>query len=242
MEILKKNKQFLEGKVAIITGGSRGIGKETTELFLKKGCRVVIVARTEAELENTTQEFNEYFHNLLPIKADVSKEADQNKIIDYTIKEFKKINILINNAAVCPYKDLEKTDHKTINDTIDINIKGLISLTKLALPYIKKQNFGRIINISSGLGKVGMAGFSVYSATKHAVIGFTKSLALELGQNNSRIKVVTVCPKGTATKMYFNNFPKTKNIFLDSPKKVAKIILKTCDPDKDIKNGEIIDV
>ncbi len=238
MNMLFDKNKFFKGKVALITGGARGIGKETATLFARKGSNVVICSRTETELKSTKKSIEKFHIKILAVRSDISKPEDVDKIITKTINRFGKINFLVNNAAISSFKTLDKTSKQEIDSTLDINLKGLIHLTRKALPYIDKK-YGRIINISSDLGKKGMPGFSVYSATKFGVIGFTQAIAGELEPG---IKAFVVCPKGTNTKMYWKNFPKSRNIFLHSPKKVAKAILETCSPTFRKESGSLIDV
>lgn len=235
--LFSKNNNSLKGKVAVVTGGGRGIGKAIALAFAAEGCNVIINSRTESELRLAEKEIKAKNVNCLAIKADVSKLSDVKKVISETIKKFKKINILVNNAGIGPYKSLEEHSYEEINAILDINLKGLIYFTKEAIPYIKKEGFGRIINISSGIGKVGITNFTVYCATKFGIIGFTEALAGEL--NNA--KVYAVCPGSTDTKLYRSNFPYSKNFLIDKPEKVAKVVLKLC-ISNDFRSGEAVDV
>ena len=233
--LFSKGNNSLKGKVAIVTGGGRGIGKSIALLLADYECKVVIFSRTEKELKETEKEIKQKNVDVLALRADVSKLNDVKRVINGTIKKFVKINILVNNAGIAVYKSLSETNSNEIDNTIDINLKGLIHFTKESLPYIEKENYGRIVNISSGLGKFGMANFAVYCATKFGVIGFTEAIAEELKNN---VKAYTVCTGGTDTKMY----PGTNRAFLDKPEKVAKVVLKVCMPDCRIKNGATVDV
>jgi 3-oxoacyl-[acyl-carrier protein] reductase len=232
------SKSNLRGKVAIVTGGGRGIGRAIALLLAEEGCSVVICSRTEKELKEASEEIKKNNKDVLAIKADVSKLNNVKAVVNETIKKFGKIDILVNNAGIGPYKPLVETGYDEIDAIIDINLKGLIYFTKESLPYLKEE-YGRVINISSGIGKGGMANFTVYCATKFGVIGFTESLAGELKGN---IKTYAVCPGAIDTRLYRSNFPNSRNIFLDSPKKVAKVVSKLCEPDCKVKNGGVVDV
>jgi len=236
--LFSKNNNSLKGKVTIVTGAGRGIGKAIALLLAEQGCNVVIFSRTEKEIKDAEKEIKKKA-DVLALKADVSKLNDVKKVVKETIKKFGKINILINNAGVAMYRPLLNNNDKEIDAILDINLKGLIHFTKEALPYIEKGDYGRIVNISSGLGKFGMANFTVYCATKFGVVGFTEALAGELKGN---VKVYTVCPGGTYTKMYLDMFPGSSKYQLDSPEKVAKVVLKVCMPDCGIRNGAVVDV
>ena len=234
--LFSKNNNPLKGKVAIVAGAGRGIGKAIALALAEQGCNVVINSRTESELRQAEKEIRAKNADVLAIKADVSNLSDVKKIINQTIKKFGKINILVNNAGIGPYKPLEGHSYKEIDDIIDINLKGLIYFTKEALPYLKKENYARIINISSGIGKVGIANFTVYCATKFGIIGFTQALADE-----SKIRVYAVCPGATDTKFYRDNFPYSRNFMIDRPEKVAKVVLRLC-ISGDFRSGEAVDV
>jgi|ETNmetMinimDraft_2_1059921.scaffolds.fasta_scaffold104362_1 short-subunit dehydrogenase len=233
----KNKNQILKNKVAIITGGSRGIGKAVAVALAEQGCNIVINSRTESELKEAEKEIESKNVDVLAIKADVSKLSDVKKVVKESIKKFKRINILVNNAGIGPYKSLKETSYQELESILDINLKGLIYFTKEALPYLQKEGFARIVNISSGIGKVGVANFTVYCAAKFGVIGFTEALADELKD----IKVYSVCPGATDTKLYRSNFPYSRNFLIDKPEKIAKVVLKLCTTDN-IKSGESVNV
>lgn len=227
----------LKSKVAIVTGGSRGIGRAIALLLADRGCNIVIISRTISELMETEKEIKKKNVKVLAIKCDVSKLKDVKKVVKETIKEFKKINILVNNAGIGPYKSLDLLNYKEVDSILDINLKGMVYFSKESLPHLKKENYGRIINISSGLGKSGMANFTVYCASKFGAIGFSEALAGEL----KNIKVFSVCPGATDTKLYRTNFPYSKNFLIDRPEKVAKVVLNLCEPNN-LKSGISVDV
>jgi 3-oxoacyl-[acyl-carrier protein] reductase len=154
--------------------------------------------------------------------------------VNATIKKFDKIDILVNNAGVAVYKDFSKMDMDEINSILDINLKGLILCTKYFLPHMQKRNYGRIINISSGAGKIGIAKFAVYCASKFGVIGFTEALAEELPRD---IRVNAVCPGGVDTQMYASTFGERPSL---KPEHIAKKVLPLCMPNA--PNGKIIEV
>jgi len=236
--LFSKNKNnSLKGKVAVVTGAGRGIGRAIALALAEQGCNVVINSRTETELRQAEKEIKAKNADVLAIKADVSKLSDVKKVISETIKKFRKINILVNNAGIGTYKSLEEHNYGEINGIIDINLKGTIYFAREALPYLKKEDYARIINISSGIGKVGIANFTVYCATKFGVIGFTQALADEL----RNVKVYAVCPGATDTRLYRQNFPTSRNFLIDKPEKVAKVVLRLCLSD-DVRSGEAVEV
>lgn len=229
------NKNKVDGKVVIITGGSRGIGKATALLFAKYKAKVVIASRTEKELKQVEKEIKQYT-DVLAIKADISKIKDIKDIVNKTIKKFKKIDFLINNAGIAIYKSLKNTTEKEIDDTININVTGLIHLSKEALPYLEKTN-GIIVNVSSGAGKYGFPYLSVYCSSKFAVIGFTESLARE----QNKVRVYALCPGSVNTKMYMSISPDTDPKSIDQPEDIAEKIFMLCTTNK-YRSGSAVDV
>lgn len=226
----------LKGQAAIITGSARGIGRAIAIALAKEGCNIVVNSRTKKEVEATAKEIEKLGVSALPIVADISKEKDIEKIVEATMKKFGCIYILVNNAGVGLYKDFIEMSTEEINNTLDINLRGLILCTKAVLPIMLKQKYGRIINISSGAGKAGIAGLAVYCASKFGVIGFTEALADELPEN---IKVYAVCPGGVDTKMYVSMFGQHPSL---KPEDIAKKALPLCMPDSKTRSGSSIEV
>lgn len=230
-------KETLKGKVAIVTGSSRGIGKAIAIALAREGCKIAICSRTESELRQAEKEIKSYT-DIIAVKADVSKIEDAKRVVSETIRKFSKINILVNNAGIGTYAPFSQMQQKDIDLTLDINLKGAIYFAKEALPYIEMESYGRIINISSGLGKFGMANFALYCASKFGLIGFTEALAEEL----ENTKVYAVCPGQTNTRMTTENFPEVDINSIDQPEDVAEVVLRLCMPDCTIKSGAAVDV
>lgn len=232
------NNKTLKGKAAIVTGAGRGIGKAAAMLFAKKGCNLVICSRTESELRLAKKEAEMHKVMCIAIKADISKPKDILKVVKAAKTSFCRINFLINNAGICHRKALQETAFAQIDSTIAINLKGLICMSKEAMPILD-NGYARIINVSSGLGKRGQANYSVYSATKFGVIGFTESIAQELPEG---IRAYSICPKGTNTRMFRDNYPGRGSLFLDTPERVAKAILRACSKDFKLMSGASIEL
>src|SRR5215211_754389 len=145
---------------AIVTGSTRGIGKETALLLLKNGMNVIISSRSQSSIDNTIQDilikFPSKKDNILGLKCDVSKYSDVKSVIDKSIKRFGRINILVNNAGIVYFKSIMDTTEEEWNKTIDINLKGSFLFIKEVLPYmIENKSGGVIVNVSSGAGKYG---------------------------------------------------------------------------------------
>ena len=198
----------LKKKVALITGGSRGIGKAVAELFMKEGAKVVITSKNQKQLQQTSKEIGNPFF----VAGDVRNENDVKNVINKTIKKFGRIDILVNNVGVLPkMKPLDKITEKEWNEIIDVNLNGHFRFTKYVIPQMKK-NGGSIINISSDAGLKAFENFyaDAYAAAKAAIILLTKSWALEYAKNN--IRVNCVCAAVVDTDM-------TRNLWLNTKEK-----------------------
>ena len=224
-------------KIAIVTGGSRGIGKAVALELLKEGYTVVITSRNNKELKEAEKELNKY-GEIIGIKSDVSNYEDIGGLIKEIYNKHKQIDVLVNNAGIALWKELDQMNKKEIDDILDINLKGLTYMCREVIPIMKKQKSGKIINISSGAGKQGYASFAVYCASKFGVIGLSDSLAKEL--NEYGINVYTICPGGVNTKMYIDMEPDVNPNSLLQPEEIAEKIMN-CIKGK-YKNGACIEV
>ncbi|HOG15664.1 MAG TPA: 3-oxoacyl-ACP reductase family protein, partial [Candidatus Absconditabacterales bacterium] len=179
-----------KNKVAIVTGSSRGIGKATALELAKNGASVVI---SSTKLENCTKivkEIEDFGGKAIAVKCDVSNSKDVKNLVDTTIKNFGKIDILVNNAGIGPTKAFEELTEEERDFVININLKGVFLCTNNVIKYMLKQKSGKIISISSILGKRGFAHASSYCTTKAAVINLTRSLAIEYASRNININAV----------------------------------------------------
>ncbi len=190
----------IEGKVALITGASRGIGAATAIYMAKAGAIVVInYKEREEEARKVGEVVEKESAKSLLVKADVSVKANVERMVKEVLRNFGKIDILVNNAGVWTYGEIGKMPEEVWDETININLKGVYYVTNEVVPVMKKNRFGRIINVSSTAGVRGEAFHSHYAATKGALISFTKSLAVELAPFN--ILVNAVAPGWVDTDM-----------------------------------------
>jgi NAD(P)-dependent dehydrogenase (short-subunit alcohol dehydrogenase family) len=171
----------LSGKVAVITGASRGMGKTTSDVLLKQGASVVLVSRSISEKHTSP--------HVLSIKADITKESDCKKIITQTMKRFGKIDVIINNAGMFSGTALENTQLAEWRATTALNLESMFLMCKVALPVMKKQKNGLIVNIGSKISrKTNVTAHKVlYATTKYAVEGFSHALQNEVKQYGIRI-------------------------------------------------------
>ena len=199
----------LENKIVLITGGSRGIGKAIGKLFVEQGARVIITSKNEKILKKTAHEIKASFY----VKGDIRKYKEVKLMVEQTVKKFKKIDILINNAGVLPaMKPLDKITEKEWLETIDVNLNGAFRLTQQIIPHMKKDG-GVIINIASDAGLKAFENFYAdgYSAAKAAIIHLTKVWALEYAKYNIRVNCISAAVVDTDM---------TKKFWLDSKKKI----------------------
>jgi NAD(P)-dependent dehydrogenase (short-subunit alcohol dehydrogenase family) len=183
----------LKDKVAIITGGGYGIGKQIALTYARAGAKLVLAARTPGPLEEARAEVTKLGAATAVIQADVAKEADCARLVDETEKAFGRVDILVNNAGIAgPTKRTTEMALREWQEVIDINLTGAWLASRAAIPAMVKQRAGNILMISSGAGRRGYPLRSPYAASKWAMIGLTQTLAGEWG--NDGIRVNCICP------------------------------------------------
>lgn len=200
----------LQNKITVITGTGKGIGRAVAELFLKEGAMLVLNSRTKADLDSFKKEHAEQSEKITCIPGDITKESTINRIIKETIKKHKRIDILINNAGFGIFKDMVKTTNKEFDDLFNVNVRALYLITRGILPYMINQKEGTIINIASLSGKQGFATGTIYCAAKHAVMGLTRALFLEVRKYN--IRVTAICPGSVDTDFFNRESHTTSNL------------------------------
>jgi 3-oxoacyl-[acyl-carrier protein] reductase len=188
------------GKIALITGGSRGIGAATAIMFARLGADVVInYNANKDEAERVQGDIEKFGRKCLVIKADIGKRSDCKNLVKTTIEKFGRIDILVNNAGIWTEAAIENMTDDILDRLLDINLKGCFYTTTAAVPYMKKQKSGNIIFVASTAAQRGEAFHSHYAASKGALIALTKSLCPELA--NYRIRVNCVAPGWVDTDM-----------------------------------------
>ena len=187
-------------KVAFITGATRGIGRQIAITLAKEGFNIVINYRKENEdLIETKKMVEDQKVKCFTVQGDVSSFEDSERMVKDIIEEFKHIDILVNNAGITKDMLLMRMKKEDFESVIGVNLVGTFNITKNVIPYMMKNRSGRIINVSSVVGISGNAGQTNYSASKAGIIGFTKSLAKEVGSRN--ILVNAVAPGFIETQM-----------------------------------------
>jgi meso-butanediol dehydrogenase/(S,S)-butanediol dehydrogenase/diacetyl reductase len=186
----------LTGKVAIITGGGSGIGKAIALAFIREGAKVVIVGRGGKKLEAAAAEIG---GDCLAVNADVSTASEVEKLVSAALDKFKRINILVNNAAVLLPGTAESLTEEEFDQTLAINVRGLWLVSRAVLPHMRASGGGSIVNIGSVLSLVGTRNRVAYAASKGAVVAMTKAMALDHAGEN--IRVNCICPGIVETEM-----------------------------------------
>jgi 3-oxoacyl-[acyl-carrier protein] reductase len=214
----------LENKTVLVTGGSRGIGKASVELFLKAGAHVGFTFQSAKEEANRTLSSHNSSSHLKAYQINLSNTNEINALVSNVKKDFGQIDILVNNAGIWKEAAIEEMTLDEWNEMMKINLTSVYLLSKLVVPGMKQNNFGRIINIASTAGQRGEAFHSHYAASKGGMISFTKSLASELGKFN--ITVNCVAPGWVVTDMTtdsMSDMETNKKVLSDIPlNKIAK--------------------
>lgn len=236
-------------KIALVTGGTRGIGKKVAEKFAKEGYNLVLnYVSDNTDINSVIDSFKEYQNEVILVKADVSKFNECENLVKEAIEKFGKIDVLVNNAGITKDGLIAMMKEDAFDRVIDVNLKGTFNMTRNVVPYMMKKRCGNIVNISSVVGVAGNAGQSNYAASKAGIIGFTKSLAKELAPRN--IRVNAVAPGFIDTDMTSVLTDKVKdNIYSQIPLKrmgeaeeVANVVYFLSDDESSYITGQVINV
>lgn len=186
----------LAGKVALITGGGSGIGKGIALAFAREGARLVIAGRTRDKLDQTAREIGA---NCMVVRADLGNRRDIDNLVEGTANQFNKIDILVNNAALLLPGTAESHTEEEWNQSFNVNVRGVWQISRAVLPHMRAAGGGSIINIASVLSFVAARNRVAYTATKSAVLGMTRAMALDHAAE--KIRVNCICPGIVDTEM-----------------------------------------
>lgn len=236
-------------KVALITGGTRGIGKQIAIMFAKEGYDVAITYRREnEELENAKREIEANNVKCLAVQGDISIFENCKEVVQKIIEVLGRIDVLVNNAGITKDMLILRMNEEDFKQVVDVNLNGTFNMTKNVIQYMMKVRTGRIINISSVVGISGNAGQTNYAASKAGIIGFTKSLAKEVASRN--ILVNAIAPGFISTDMtgvlkdeikdeIIKNIPLKR---AGTPDDVAKVVRFLASDDSSYITGQVINV
>jgi len=239
------------GKVVLVTGGNAGIGRATARQFAKLGAQVVVSGRRETEGHAVVAEIEELGGKALFVKTDVSKESDVKAMVERTLATFGRLDCAFNNAgieqALTPLPDQTE---ETYDQIMDVNVKGVWLSLKHEIPAMLQNGGGAIVNNSSVAGLIGFATAPIYAASKHAVAGLTKSVALEYAKQNVRVNAVA--PGAIETRMFrdFATAPEVRQMLesahpigrIGRPEEIASTVIWLCSNDASFVTGQIFPI
>lgn len=231
----------LENKVAIITGGARGLGQAMAELFAKEGAKVIAADMGELTYQN---------ENVEGYKLNVASAEECKKFFDYVVEKYGRIDILVNNAGITRDSMTRKMTDEQWDLVIDVNLKGVFNLTRYVGPYMQTQKGGSIINISSIVGEYGNIGQANYAATKAGVIGLAKTWAKEFAMKGSNVRVNAIAPGyimtdilKTVPQELLDGFAKQTMLGrLGQPEEIAKAALFLASDEASYVTGHVLSV
>ncbi len=240
--------QRLEGKVALITGSARGIGKAISLRLASEGARIAVVDIRLEDAQKTADEFKAAGIDARAYAADVSKSADAQATVAAVVQDFGRLDILVNNAGITKDTLLLRMTEAQWDAVLAVNLKGTFNFTQAAVKVMMRQRSGKIVNIASVVGRMGNIGQANYSASKAGVIALAKTTAKEFASRN--IQVNAVAPGYIITDMTAQLSQEVKDTFMrivpagkgGTPEDVANVVYFLCSPDSDYVTGQVINV
>jgi NAD(P)-dependent dehydrogenase (short-subunit alcohol dehydrogenase family) len=213
----------IKNKTALVTGASRGIGKSISVALAESGARVILSARDTRRLETVRKEINDKGGNAVAIPADLSEEADIVSLFDEIKKRYERLDIAVHNAGVGYFEDLADFPMDKFDEIFRVNMRGTFLCCKHAMKLMIPARAGYIINVSSMQGIKGYPKQSAYAATKHGIMGMTKSLSAEAQKHNIRVSVIL--PGAVDTELITDARPELDRSLLIHPEDISKAVL-----------------
>jgi len=200
--------KLLQDKVCIITGAGKGFGRDIARSYYAQGAKLALITRSQTDVDELILEFDN--KRVLSICGDVSNTSVVNQFVSQTVEKFGTIDVLVNNAGMRFRKEFLEIDENELDQVLNVNLKSMVFLCQKVLPYMIEKNSGKIINMSSIAGTLGFANLSGYVMSKSAIVGLTKSLAIEFSDKNIQINALA---PGFCKTSYFDNFQKNKELY-----------------------------
>ena len=230
----------LHGQIALITGAGRGIGRATALLFAREGATLALTSEVPEEIEAVAREVRKHGQAALAVPADLRDESQVNAMVATVLEKLGRVDILVSSAGVAIHGEVATLATEAWDHNFAVNMRGMFLVTRALLPQFIERRAGAIVNISSALGKQGSAMRAAYTASKHAVNGFTTSLALEMKPHG--IRVNAICPGPVATPLRARNYPNEDPRTITQPEEVAQVILYLSCKESAAISGAVIDV
>ncbi len=224
VEMANEDRKFLSEKSALITGGSRGIGRAIAFAYAHAGARVFICGRNQQELNRAVREIHEAGGVAAGVDGDVGNAADVTRIVSSAVERYGTIDVLVNNASILgPRGSIANYPQRDWDEVLRINLTGVFLLTQAVLKIMSARQSGSIINVSSGVGRIGKAHWGAYAVSKFGLEGLTQVLADELKE--TAIRVNSVNPGATRTSMRAQAYPEEDPLTLPTPDEITAIFL-----------------
>jgi Dehydrogenases with different specificities (related to short-chain alcohol dehydrogenases) len=238
----------LEGKVVIITGGGSGIGKSMASLFSREGAKVVLVDVVDERVKEVTQELKKDGREVLGMTLDISVKENAEKVVNETIRVFKRIDVLCNNAGIMDgFFTLTETADELLERVMRVNLYAPFWMSRRAIPHMLREGRGVIVNTASVAGLYGGKAGTAYTVSKHALIGLTRSIAAQYGPRGIRCNAIA--PGGVITNITSNSKMSQEGMELlkrsvapppAEPEQIAKVALFLASDDSFYVNGEVL--
>ncbi|HTK81750.1 MAG TPA: SDR family NAD(P)-dependent oxidoreductase [Bacteroidota bacterium] len=228
----------LEKKTAIVTGAGKGIGKAIALALSSAGANVVVAARTQSDIDGVAHQIREAGGSALSVRADVSKEEDVRQLVSQTLNRFGRIDILINNAGIGSFANVESLSVEKFDRMWEVNVRGVFLCSRAVIPAMSQQKSGDIINIASLAGRNAFVGGAGYCSTKWALVGFARCLMLEVRAHN--IRVITLCPGSVDTDFgdHEKGAPRSQGI-IPTADDVAQVVVDTISMPRHVMVSEV---